>query len=80
MTNMNIQDFSDDELRKTFCHLKNNVLENNQKNWNEFPLAYDDINKINPWERIEKEVTGAMAAIEKELEKRNLPIPQCYVE
>lgn len=61
---------SSEELSRTYCHLKNNVLINNQKNWDQFPEVLD-------WERIDQDVKKAMAKIEKELYQRDLPIPEC---
>ncbi|MCK0752635.1 hypothetical protein, partial [Chromohalobacter japonicus] len=67
---MNIKQKPDEQLSKTYCHLKNNVLVNNQKNWDQFPEVLD-------WERIDQEVKAAMKKIEKELYRLDLPIPEC---
>ncbi|PHR01463.1 MAG: hypothetical protein COB32_10625 [Halomonas sp.] len=67
---MNIHKKTDKYLQDTYCHLKNNVLVNNQENWNRHP---DTCN----WARIEKEVLAGMSTIEEELKRRGLPRPVC---
>lgn len=67
---MGFTNTTDTYLTKTYCHLKNKVLVDNQNNWNEFPM-------IENWGRIEKEILDAMKAIENELKSRGLPLPSC---
>lgn len=73
---MNIKNATQEYLEKTYCHLKNVVLPNNQDNWNNFPIS-NYPNETVPWERIKSEIVNTMQAIEDELRSRGLGLPSC---
>ncbi|WP_404472055.1 hypothetical protein LG301_15510 [Vreelandella venusta] len=73
---MNIKNATQEYLEKTYCHLKNVVLPNNQDNWNNFPIS-NNPDEIVPWEIIQNEIVTTMKAIEDELKARGLGLPNC---
>ncbi|AIA73879.1 hypothetical protein FF32_03230 [Halomonas campaniensis] len=73
---MNIKNATQEYLEKTYFHLKNVVLPNNQDNWNNSPIP-NHLDEIVPWERIQNKIINTMKAIEDELKARDLGLPSC---